>query len=169
MDPATGTISRTRASRSPISSPRLRFTPNSAPTSSRSRDNPNRAGLRALLAFLEQPIIDEVLSHELEAFAPGTVTDPDVLRKQLEQIRRRGWASSYEENNVGAWGLAAPILVGGAVVASIGFAAPAARHSDSTVRSLAKLVCEAARESEARLDSANMSGGARTEAVAKAR
>ena len=112
------------------------------------------ASAKALLAFLEQPIIDEVLSHELEAFAPGTVTDPDVLRKQLEQIRRRGWASSYEENNAGAWGLAAPIIAGGRVVASIGFAAPTARHSDSAVRSLAKLVCDAARDSESRLDSA---------------
>ena len=63
------------------------------------------------------------------------MTDPDVLRKQLEQIRRRGWASSYEENNAGAWGLAAPIIAGGRVVASIGFAAPTARHSDSAVRS----------------------------------
>jgi IclR family acetate operon transcriptional repressor len=118
------------------------------------------ASAKALLAFLEEPIIDEVLAHELEPLAPGTVTDPAALREQLDEIRARGWASSYEENNVGAWGLAAPILVGGRVVASIGFAAPTARHSDSTVRSLAKLVCEAARESEARLDSANMAGGA---------
>ncbi|MCD6016488.1 MAG: transcriptional regulator, IclR family [Solirubrobacterales bacterium] len=125
------------------------------------------ASAKALLAFLEEPVIEEVLAHDLEPLAPGTVTDPELLRKQLEEIRVRGWASSYEENNVGAWGLAAPILVGGAVVASIGFAAPAARHSDSTVRSLAKLVREAARESEARLDSANMAGGARTEAAAK--
>ena len=94
------------------------------------------ASAKALLAFLEQPIIDEVLSHEkLEALAPGTVTDPDVLRKQLEQIRKRGWASSCEENNAGAWGLAAPIIAGGRVVASIGFAAPTARHSNSAVRS----------------------------------
>ena len=49
--------------------------------------------------------------------------------------------------------LAAPIIAGGRVVASIGFAAPTARHSDSAVRSLAKLVCEAARDSESRLDS----------------
>ena len=113
------------------------------------------ASAKALLAFLEQPIVDEVLSRELEALAPGTITDPDVLRKQLAQIRRRGWASSYEENNTGAWGLAAPIIVGGgSAVASIGFAAPTARHSDSAVRSLADLVCAAARDSESRLEAA---------------
>jgi DNA-binding IclR family transcriptional regulator len=112
------------------------------------------ASAKALLAFLEQPIVDEILSRDLEALAPGTVTDAKVLRGQLDEIRERGWASSYEENNVGAWGLAAPIIVGERVVASIGFAAPTARHSDAAVRSLAKLVCDAARESEARLDAA---------------
>jgi len=111
------------------------------------------ASAKALLALLEPSIVEEVLAQDLETLAPGTVTDAKALRRQLEEIRARGWASSYEENNVGAWGLAAPILVGGHVVASIGFAAPAARHSESAVRPLVKLVCEAARESERRLDS----------------
>ncbi len=110
------------------------------------------ASAKALLAFLEKPIVEEVLSRDLEALAPGTVTEVAAIRDQLEEIRRRGWASSYEENNVGAWGLAAPIVVGGQVIASIGFAAPTARHSEATVRSLAKLVCDSARESEERLD-----------------
>jgi DNA-binding IclR family transcriptional regulator len=118
------------------------------------------ASAKALLAFLEKPIIDEVLSQELERLAPGTVTDPVALREQLDEIRERGWASSYEENNVGAWGIAAPIIVAGSVVASIGFAAPRARHSDSAVRSLARVVCDAARESEGRLDSAQSAHGA---------
>jgi DNA-binding IclR family transcriptional regulator len=117
------------------------------------------ASAKALLAFLEQPIREEILGHDLERLAPGTVTDPEQLREQLDEIRARGWAASYEENNVGAWGLAAPIVVGTGVVASIGFAAPAARHSESEVRSLARLVCEAARASEALLDPARGAGG----------
>jgi DNA-binding IclR family transcriptional regulator len=123
------------------------------------------ASAKALLAYLEEPIIDEVISGDLEALAPGTVTDAEQLRRQLDEIRERGWASSFEENNVGAWGIAAPIIVGGRLVASIGFAAPAARHSEPEVRSLAKLVCDAARESEARLDSAQLAGEADVVAV----
>jgi IclR family acetate operon transcriptional repressor len=114
------------------------------------------ASAKALLAFLERPVVDEVLSRKLERLGPGTITDPDVLHEQLQGIRARGWAASYEENNADAWGLAAPIIVGGRVVASIGFAAPTARHSDSTVRKLAKLVRAAARESEARLNSGEL-------------
>jgi DNA-binding IclR family transcriptional regulator len=117
------------------------------------------ASAKALLAFLEQPIVDEVLARPLERLAPGTVTDPKSLRSQLQEIRAQGWASSYEENNVGAWGLAAPILAGGRVVASVGLAAPTARHSEATVRSLVKLVCTAARQSESKLDSAGSPAG----------
>jgi DNA-binding IclR family transcriptional regulator len=110
------------------------------------------ASAKALLAFLDPSAIEEVLSHRLEGLGPGTITDPDVLREQLEEIRDRGWASSYEENNVGAWGIAAPIIVGGRLVASIGFAAPIARHSDSEIRSLVRLIREAARDAERLLD-----------------
>ncbi|MGH2986125.1 MAG: IclR family transcriptional regulator [Solirubrobacterales bacterium] len=127
------------------------------------------ASAKALLAFLEQPIVDEILSRDLEGLAPGTVTDPKVLRADLDEIRARGWASSYEENNVGAWGLAAPIIVGERVVASIGFAAPTARHSDAAVRSLAKLVCDAARESEARLDAGGVAAAPGLDAATPSR
>jgi len=109
------------------------------------------ASAKALLAFLDPSVIEDVLSQPLEGLGPGTITDANALREQLAEIRRRGWASSYEENNVGAWGIAAPIMVGGRLIASIGFAAPIARHSESEVRSLARLVREAAREAEMQL------------------
>jgi DNA-binding IclR family transcriptional regulator len=119
------------------------------------------ASAKALLAFLEEPIVEDILSRPLERLARGTVVDRRKLRAELEQVRARGWAFSYEENNVGAWGLAAPILVGGRAVASVGFAAPTARHSKSSMRSLTKLVLAAARDSEARLDSSASSGNRR--------
>jgi DNA-binding IclR family transcriptional regulator len=122
------------------------------------------ASAKALLAFLDEATIDEVLAAGLDDLAPGTVTDPDALRAELAEIRKRGWARSLEENNAGAWGIAAPIIVGGQVVASIGFAAPAARHSEREVRSLARVVREAARGCEARLDPAG--SGSREAALA---
>jgi DNA-binding IclR family transcriptional regulator len=106
------------------------------------------ASAKALLAFLDPTTIDEVLAQSLDGLGPGTVTDAERLREELEKIRERGWASSYEENNVGAWGIAAPIIVGGRLVASIGFAAPIARHSDSEARLLVRLVRGAARKAE---------------------
>jgi DNA-binding IclR family transcriptional regulator len=52
---------------------------------------------------------------------------------------------------MGAWGLAAPILVNGQPVASVGLAAPTARWSKAAIRDLAKLVIDAARDAEAQL------------------
>ena len=109
------------------------------------------ASAKALLAFLEEPIVADVLGQPLQSLAAGTITDPEKLRKELARIRRRGWASSYEENNMGAWGLAAPILVNGQPVASVGLAAPTARWSKAAIRDLAKLVIDAARDAEAQL------------------
>jgi DNA-binding IclR family transcriptional regulator len=118
------------------------------------------ASAKALLAFLDEGIVEEVLARDLERLGPGTETDPRRLRRELAAIRERGWAESYEENNVGAWGLAAPILLGRSAIASIGFAAPTARHSEPEVRALAELVCDAARAAAARLDAAGAPGSA---------
>ena len=109
------------------------------------------ASAKAMLAFLDDAIIREVLAQPLERLGPGTITDPQQLRSELARIRRRGWATSYEENNEGAWGMAAPVIVGERVIASVGFAAPTARYSEATEKSLAKLVLNAAREAEAAL------------------
>lgn len=109
------------------------------------------ASAKAILAFLDEPLIAEALAQPLAKLAPGTITDPEALRKDLAAIRRRGWASSYEENNDDAWGLAAPVLVNGQPIASVGLAAPAARYSKASLRDLAKLVLSAARDGEAQL------------------
>jgi DNA-binding IclR family transcriptional regulator len=116
------------------------------------------ASAKALLAFLDEPIVEDVLSRPLERLARGTTIHRRKLRTELERIRTRGWAFSYEENNVGAWGLAAPILVGDRAVASVGLAAPTARHSRSGMSSLTKLVLGAGRDSEARLNSGKATG-----------
>jgi DNA-binding IclR family transcriptional regulator len=109
------------------------------------------ASAKALLAFLDEPIVADILAQPLQSLAAGTITDPEKLRRELARIRRRGWASSYEENNMGAWGLAAPILVNGQPIASVGLAAPTARWSKAAIRDLAALVVAAARDAEADL------------------
>lgn len=112
------------------------------------------ASAKALLAFLDDAVVTEMLSESLDKPAPRAVTEPDELHEEIERIRRRGWAFSYEENNRGAWGLAAPIRVNGWLVASIGVAAPTVRYSKSTVRDLVLVVLAAARDGEARLGAA---------------
>jgi IclR family acetate operon transcriptional repressor len=109
------------------------------------------ASAKALLAYSSEHLRQDVLSRPLRQVGPATITDAGRLERELEDIRKRGWAFSYEENNAAAWGEAAPILTRGRVIASIGFAAPTARYSKKAERQIAKLVVKAARDSEALL------------------
>jgi IclR family acetate operon transcriptional repressor len=116
--------------------------------------NPNRIGFmpekgrpvplhtsalgRAVLAFLpESFLVKYVRRPGLYAMTPYTVTDPNKLRLLLAQIQAQGWAVSYQQNLLGARGVAVPIFDhGGKVVASLGISGPHPRFSEKAARSL---------------------------------
>ena len=66
------------------------------------------------------------------------------MRRELASIRERGWAGSYEETNVGVWGVAVPVLSDSDVVCAVGIAGPSARLSPQRIRDDILLVHEAA-------------------------
>jgi len=81
-----------------------------------------------ILAFLPPYEQDAVLAGELPALTERTVTDPDVLRKRLADIRDVGHAGSDGERQEGAGSVAAPVFgVDGAVIGAISVCGPAAR------------------------------------------
>ena len=48
-------------------------------------------------------------SHELRPFTSHTITDKQVLRERLEQIRRQGWALSEQQLEMNYRGIAVPL------------------------------------------------------------
>lgn len=74
---------------------------------------------KALLAFSRPEFQDSILSQPLNEFTPQTLVDPPLLRRQLEEIRHRGYATSAEEYVTGAMSIAAPVMVGEAVQAAV--------------------------------------------------
>jgi DNA-binding IclR family transcriptional regulator len=68
------------------------------------------ASSKAFLAFLPEDEIDEYLGKPLPKVTPATITDRRKLRRELVQIRERGWAQSFDERQVGAGSVAAPVL-----------------------------------------------------------
>ncbi len=102
------------------------------------------ASQKALLAFMPEEDIDRVVSQPLERFCRSTIITAGALRRELAAIRGRGWASSYEETNVGVWGVAVPVLSSSDVVCAVGIAGPSARLSVQRVRHDVGLVHEAA-------------------------
>ncbi len=66
---------------------------------------------KALLAFLSAEEIDAYLAQpELVRLTPDTVTDRAALRREIGEIRRRGYAQSFAERQGGAASVAAPVL-----------------------------------------------------------
>jgi DNA-binding IclR family transcriptional regulator len=52
---------------------------------------------KVLLAFADEQVRRKYGQTELQRFTDRTITDHSALAEELEQVRRRGWASSHEE------------------------------------------------------------------------
>lgn len=106
---------------------------------------------KVLLAF--RPAEREsLLSRPLAAFTPHTVTDPLVLRAQLSEAARQGYACTVEELEIGLNGVAAPIRGHTRkVVAAISVSGPSYRLTEERLHSIAADVVGHAEEISYRL------------------
>jgi len=72
------------------------------------------------LAFGAAPLAERVLGEPLAKFSPRTITDPRALRREIERVKKQGWAVASEEAMLGVNALAAPIFdAGGTLVGTI--------------------------------------------------
>ncbi len=78
---------------------------------------------KALLAYAPALLLDEVMV-DLRRHTAYTVTDPRVLHRQLDEIRRTGLARSAQEHRLGVSSVAVPVNGHEGVVAAIGLLAP---------------------------------------------
>lgn len=93
------------------------------------------ASQKALLAFMPTDVVDAICADRLRPVCRATITRPERLREHLCEVRRRGWAISFEETDEGVWGIALPIVGdNGTAVAALGLAAPRYRLEASHVR-----------------------------------
>ncbi|PKW25489.1 IclR family transcriptional regulator [Phycicoccus duodecadis] len=100
---------------------------------------------RVLLAHAPAEIREVVLEHPLQAFTPFTITDPEVLRAQLNGIRREQVVVSDRQLSESTLAVAAPVRIGatGPVHAALGVVVAAERTTDR-VRALRRPVLLAA-------------------------
>jgi IclR family pca regulon transcriptional regulator len=68
-----------------------------------------------------------VRSMNLVQFTPDTITDKETLLNELEETRRRGYATNNEELSIGLQTLATPVFKNGVVEGAIGFSFPSFR------------------------------------------
>jgi len=70
---------------------------------------------------------------------------PAVPRRELEAVRRRGWAESIAEREAGVASVSAPVLREGGLLGAVCVSGPASRLGQAPGRRLAPLVATAAR------------------------
>jgi len=100
---------------------------------------------KVLLAFLPEEEIEAVIAEGLRPLTSRTVTDPDRLRRELAEIRRRGYAVSRDERVEGASAVSAPIYdSAGRVVAGLTISGPTYRFTAERVAQFVKLVKQGA-------------------------
>lgn len=107
---------------------------------------------KVLLAHLPEPERERFLAGPLERLTPNTITGPDRLREQIEEVPSRGYAFTVEELEVGLNAVAAPVRgADGDVVAAISVAGPAFRMTPERIPELGRLAVTAGVEASRRL------------------
>lgn len=102
---------------------------------------------RVLLAWLSQKELMNLLAlGPLETCTPNTIDDESTLLKELEQIRKQGFAFDDEESFLGIRCVAAPIRDDtGKAIAAISATVPRQRMGEERIEEISKHVIETAR------------------------
>jgi DNA-binding IclR family transcriptional regulator len=94
----------------------------------------SNASGKVLLASLPEDHARKILHGALRPFTSKTITDPDELAADLERVTKRGYATNWEEQEVGLSSISVPIRnQADKVVAALTLAAPAKRLNVKTL------------------------------------
>jgi DNA-binding IclR family transcriptional regulator len=101
---------------------------------------------KVMLAALRPDQLDRYLKRtELRALTPKTITDPQLLRREIEEVRRSGIAFDDGEFDAEVRCVGVPVRdFSGQVIGAIGISGPVWRLSIQALQSRAKVVKDAA-------------------------
>jgi DNA-binding IclR family transcriptional regulator len=103
---------------------------------------------KVFLAFGRAPIGDEPLTR----YAPYTITDPELLRADLETVRRTQVATAVDELEPGLAAMAAPVRgARGDVVAALSITGPTLRMTAARIHELRAVLIDEAQKLSRRL------------------
>ncbi len=100
---------------------------------------------KAILAWLPNKQIQELISGDLPRFTDNTITDKRELVDHLATIKSAGVAFDNEERDLGVRCVAAPVFQrNGSVIAAVGISSPSVRFTDDKGPRFAGVVKEIA-------------------------
>jgi len=102
---------------------------------------------KALLAGLDEARLNHVLKERpLERFTAFTICEPEALRRELREIRARGYAIDGEEKTLGMRCIAAPVYdAQGDAIAGVSVSGPTSRVTEDRIAPFGAAVAAAAR------------------------
>ena len=99
----------------------------------------------ALLAALPDEELDRYFAEaERARFTPSTVTGEKALRRELAEVRKRGYALTDEEYSLGIRGIGRVVTIGGEPVGSLSLGIPKARFDEALLRRATDLLARTA-------------------------
>ena len=102
---------------------------------------------KVLLAYNNEAFIQNYLRKDLEQYTNNTATNPNLLDKQLVQIRQQGYSLSTGEYIKDATGIGSPVFDHyGEIAAAIGIIGPSVRISPDKYPEIIHLVKKYARQ-----------------------
>lgn len=104
---------------------------------------------KAMLAYLPEDRLEELLNRtNLIPLTSNTITHREAIRKELERVGRRGFATNNEELAIGLRSVAAPVRnFRGEVIAAVNIAVPSIRVSQKKLETvLARRAMETAHQ-----------------------
>ena len=99
---------------------------------------------KALLCEYTLPQLVDLYPEGLKPITRNTITNMNVLLRQLEEVRNTGFAYESEESSYGVRCIAKPLYLNGAVVASISFSIPLFRYTEEWRHQLETILTETA-------------------------
>lgn len=118
------------------------------------RQNPlhSTSSGKVLLAYMSPTDQRRVLRGRLDPLTPNTITGPDTLRAECEEIVERGHATAVEELEYGLNAVAAPIRgLTGEVIAAVSASGPSYRMEEDKLDTIGETVQKAAMEISTRM------------------
>ncbi|HHV64393.1 MAG TPA: IclR family transcriptional regulator [Peptococcaceae bacterium] len=108
---------------------------------------------KSILSTLPEEEVRLILKTKgMPGFTHKTITDPDVLLKQLKEFREKGYAMESEENEIGILCIATPIFdYSGRAIAAISVSGPVNRMKEKGVERIGEEIKKAGQEISAKL------------------
>lgn len=98
---------------------------------------------KAIMAFLSEEQQEEIISKGLKQITPNTIVDEAKLKKELLDIRKKGWCYSVGEYTESVFGIAIPLFnYRNEIFSSLTISGPAYRAKEDKIELLLELLKE---------------------------